>query len=164
MNIHIENQDNDEELLGTLKSLLAQITDDDGSLTFDDLSQIHVTIKTLLDGDVSVSSAADLSESDSEDERRKRRKRTESKASKDDLKTSKKKRKYSSDYKRSSRGGKKRKSPGEYEESSGKNAIESNLTEVEAGEIDDVYDDDFIVEKEFEDLLMNNHNNAHSIY
>ena len=98
--IQIENDDNvqegggqDEELKSTLQSLLTQITEDDGSLTFDELSQLHATIKSLTEDTTeededentnNVNLSEDDGDSDedenSNDKRRKqRRKRAESK-------------------------------------------------------------------------------------
>lgn len=164
LNIHIENdQDYDEDLKSTLQNLLTQITEDQGSLSFDELSQIHVTIKALLEDtdDTALSSELSDQDSDSDRDKRKRRKRAEPKSSKEDLRTSKKKRKQSSDAKHgnSKRRHRSQKNMDEYADSSFEKLQHGEDTnEVEAGEIDDVYDEELAVEKEFEDLL--NYNNT----
>ena len=164
LTIHIENdQEHDQDLKATLESLLTQITEDDGALTFEELSQIHMTIKSLLEGDANASSEndSDVEVSDSDESsrsRRKKRKRAEPRSSKEELRTSKKKRKHPGEGRR-----KRRHRDAGFEGSSSferSREDEKNLAEVEAGEIDDVYDEEFIVEKEFEDLLLKN--NGHS--
>ena len=172
LKMHVENDEEyDEELRATLESLLAQVTEDDmGLLTFEELSQIHLTIKTLLEGGDSHEPQEEESNesiSDLEDGRGKKKKRkltdtqeSRSMSQNDNLKSSKKKRKHSNEGNvRDSKHGKKSRSHHNENSSFEVENTNGNLTEVEAGEIDDVYDDEFIVEKEFEDLLMNSNGN-----
>ena len=156
LSIHVENnEDFDEEMRGTLNSLLQQIIEDDGSLTFEDLSHIHETVKSLLD--VGGEENVEVEEEDEEEERKRRKRKKmhrngkgtanldssggleDSRSKKealrydDDLKPSKKKRRYETE----------------------RRSKKDDGLEIESGEIDDVYDNEFIVQKEFQDLLVN---------
>jgi len=163
----IQNDPNyDFDIKLTLDNLLAQVVDDDGSLTYEDCENIHQIITELFDQEDDVQqqqqphsrkSYADTDDSSSDSEERylkeKKRKRDSSskssKISKSDMsRKSKKKR----DEKRKSN----KKSNDSNEMNVGdEHKKQKILTEVEAGEIDDDFEDDLHVEQEFNDLLHN---------
>lgn len=125
LEMHINNLE-DLDLKANLEGLLDQIVNDDGSLTYEDCLNIHTTVKSLFEQ--VGADEGELEESDLEMDRKKKKKskdegkaaKRRSKSSTDDLKPSKKKRKYQDEG------------------------------EVEAGEIDDMYDDD---QGQFQDLM-----------
>lgn len=149
--MHINNIDEgDEDLKSMLDNLLEQIINDDGSLTHDDCVNIHNTVKNLFEG-------ADDEQEDVIKKQKKRKKHhthlNRSDSFSDDQSMDRKKRKTGQDKRKKSHHKKSRSQTGD-KDTGGDHQIN---TEVEAGEIDDVYDDDeFIVEKEFQDLLYNN--------
>ena len=181
---HLNNldQDNDEVIVNTLKILLEQINEDDGSLALEDLYGIHEQIKNMLEKDEDDNSIVNSDDDDDDDEEyksKKKRKRSNpkddqridkigkekhsldgSKNNDDELKSSKKKRRHaannSNELSDSSYQGtdkKKKKNKSDYINIDDKFSHTNQMAEVEAGEIDDVYDDELIVEKEFEELL-----------
>lgn len=138
--------DIDEEIKLTLSGLLSQVQEDTGSLTYEDLSNIHLTVKKLLTGETS-----DQTEDDQKLKRKKKRskQRSHSKDFDSDLDDDEDKLKNKAPYKK-----KRRFQDDKKRDKSNRDTLYSNA-EVEAGEIDDVYDDKFVVEDEFQDLLMN---------
>jgi hypothetical protein len=178
---HLNNldQDNDEVIVNTLRILLDQINEDDGSLALEDLYGIHEQIKNMLEKDEDENSMVNSDDDDEEYKSKKKRKRSNpkddqrmdkldkeklsldgSKNNDDELKSSKKKRRHtannSNELSDSSHHGtdkKKKKNKSDYINIDDKFSHTNQMAEVEAGEIDDVYDDELIVEKEFEELL-----------
>lgn len=139
LEMHISNlDDNDEELRATLENLLDQVTDDNDSLTYEDCVNIHKTVKGLFEDQ------DEGEESENEDVRRRRRKHhgglSDDNMADDRSRKSKKK---------------KSKSRRRNDDEADRHRLNA---EVEAGEIDDVYDDgdELVVEKEFKDLLLKN--------
>jgi hypothetical protein len=175
---HLNNldQDNDEVIVNTLKILLEQINEDDGSLALEDLYGIHEQIKSMLEKDEDENSIANSEDEDDDEEfkSKKKRKRSNpkddqrmdklgkeknsldgSKNNDDELKSSKKKRRHtannSNELSDSSHQGtdkKKKKNKSDYINIDDKFSHTNQMAEVEAGEIDDVYDDELIVEKD----------------
>ncbi len=154
----------DSDLKSTLENLLNQVVDDDGSLTFEDYSNIHETVMRLIESDQDqLEGDSDSKDNEYELENEKKRKRAENsgrnehrtnelslkhgKGADDDLKTSRKKRKYQNNDIYGEKKSRRKNYHLDVDEQ-----IRSNA-EVEAGEIDDVYDDQFIVEQEFNDLV-----------
>jgi hypothetical protein len=168
LEMHITEIQNDPsydfDIKLTLDNLLAQVVDDDGSLTYEDCENIHQIITELFDQEdddlqqeqpqsKKSYEETDSSNSDMEERyiREKKRKRDSSskKISKSDMSRKSKKKKEE-----------KRKNSKRPNDSNQKNTGDEHkkrkiLTEVEAGEIDDDFEDDLHVEQEFNDLLHN---------
>jgi hypothetical protein len=149
----IEDTELDEEIKISLNFLLSQVQEDNGSLSYDDLSNIHLKIKELLTG----GETSDQNE-DEIKSKRKKSKRSKQRSSSNEsnlidqqqeiaLKSNKKKRKYQIEESTNSK-----KSSKDRNNKSSKSGRLS-LSEVEAGEIEDVYDDQYGVDQ-LQDLLM----------
>jgi hypothetical protein len=207
LDTHIKNIKDDDEfdddVLDALNNIREQIVEDDGSLTFEECTQMHLTIQTLLgapedgeeDDNNQVTNDDNLNETnpsnesdtfndedddDNEDDqceidlKQKKRKFQKNYARKsltaetshdDELKPSKKKRKddinISHHQYNETKNLLKNKKIAKGSQSNSTN--HRKLNEIEAGEIDDIYDDTYTVEKEFEDLLNDNTNTNHHI-
>lgn len=156
-----QDEDFDEELKGTLESLLNQIVVDDGSLTLEDIENIQKTVLLLVEPDHARESDDNKYDSSKELKSGKKRRRAENNKNSENLTNQirqsddfnhKKKRKYQNNDTYSEKGSSKNKNS-----NYSSDIIEemSQNAEVEAGEIDDVYDDVDVVEREFNDLLYN---------
>lgn len=146
LEMHINNlEEADMDLKAMLNGLLEQILSDDGSLTYEDCVNIHSTVKSLFetnedDAEVEV----EVEDEISEDEIKKKKTAKRRNKSSDDLKPSKKKRKYQKEdsYDDEQEHNQDELMMSKKKSNKPKRSL-AEVEEVEAGEIDDVYDDKY---------------------